>query len=662
MSASSATNMASGAAASAVSPMSTAGGGGGAAGASWPADGSTPGPVTPGTRRGIEAGAMVSSPKVRRPEARLVPIPPAEPGRRTMSNEDLTAAFGAVSMKYDAIESYVTQLAGIVSSNADVTEMEQRNLENSVHEVGRVKIIIEEHSVRNQAAVGLAMSRMQQEYRDAIDQSVQGILGTRGDVRSDLARVDQGVARHGSEIADIQAVIAAFAEKTHVESSSGTLRLANAEQRIEELLQEAEGLHKIGNSLQNGMGRINLAFDQLQRQVTEMQPYVTQTKANDPLQAADPWSRQRQQQQAPPVTVQAVPVQQPQPAPASSNPWGSYGYESSTNVAGACAGGVQSQAASNQWLGQGAQGQQAYPQATQWDPQQGYQAAGGQQYGYGGGQAGYWRGDFKFFDDKIAQHDSFQLKDNNAHKWVQAVRNYLVGKCRDMRPLLAWAEDQQHRSIAVEELQGLQARLMVDPDLVNFNQQLLSVLSLNLQSNASASTRLQNVEVLHGVEVWRRIVVPIRSRSLETRHRLHDLVRNPKQATRLGGIMDAIEDWELEIQKYVMAGGRDLDEEEKRLMILNMLPRGLPYTFVTPLRKIESYAELKEALREESEFYKELGPRSGAGGALAVHREEAEGSDRDDEDEQELLAMMDGMDKDEILAFMRKKGTGKQRF
>ena len=96
------------------------------------------------------------------------------------------------------------------------------------------------------------------------------------------------------------------------------------------------------------------------------------------------------------------------------------------------------------------------------------------------------------------------------------------------------------------------------------------------------------------------VVVQINSRSVETRHRLYDRVRNPKGAKKLNEIIDVIEEWEFEISKLVQAGGRDLEDEDRRTIALKMLPAGLPYAFIADLRRIATSQELKDRVRGEA--------------------------------------------------------------
>ena len=68
----------------------------------------------------------------------------------------------------------------------------------------------------------------------------------------------------------------------------------------------------------------------------------------------------------------------------------------------------------------------------------------------------------------------------------------------------------------------------------------------------------------------------------------------------------------------------DMDDEDMRIILLDMLPE-LPFTFVTELRKIPSYGELRERIENEVEYYKAGANKlSGTGGKLLL-------ADMDDE-------------------------------
>ena len=79
---------------------------------------------------------------------------------------------------------------------------------------------------------------------------------------------------------------------------------------------------------------------------------------------------------------------------------------------------------------------------------------------------------------------------------------------------------------------------------------------------------------------------------------------NPEKASKLDGVMPKIEEWEASTRKYKDAQGTEPKDEDMRIIALNMLPNDLPFSFISGLRKIESWGELRSRLEEECEYYR----------------------------------------------------------
>ena len=101
---------------------------------------------------------------------------------------------------------------------------------------------------------------------------------------------------------------------------------------------------------------------------------------------------------------------------------------------------------------------------------------------------------------------------------------------------------------------------MTDLDPLAYSEQLWGFINLQIVGDAAklGRNKFKNVESLNGLEVWRRLVVPLESRSLSTRHGLHQLVQQPARAKTLDGVMDALEVWDGNLTKYVTAGGPEM--------------------------------------------------------------------------------------------------------
>ena len=153
-----------------------------------------------------------------------------------------------------------------------------------------------------------------------------------------------------------------------------------------------------------------------------------------------------------------------------------------------------------------------------------------------------------FFEDKIAQAALFQFKANEKLRWSNTVRTYLIGKCADAKPFLKWIEDRQHTEIDDEAIKECGVMMNVCP--IVLSQRMWAFLSLCLQPDAEAMMIFNNVQPLNGAEVWRRIVVPINSRTLHTRHTMYQKVHSPARANKLSDLMRALEAWATNIRLY----------------------------------------------------------------------------------------------------------------
>ena len=161
--------------------------------------------------------------------------------------------------------------------------------------------------------------------------------------------------------------------------------------------------------------------------------------------------------------------------------------------------------------------------------------------------------------------------------------------------------------------------------------QLWTMFSLIL-NESEAVNKFHNCKQLNGAEVWRKLVQPIKSNTPEMRHRLHDRVRGLAKASKLDDVMSKIEQWENNLRTYCDAGGRHPDEEDTIILALSILPTDLPFSFVSGLRKIREYDELRERLREEVDYYANGAHKSGTGRGRRAAEEGGGGSKGKDGD------------------------------
>ena len=95
-----------------------------------------------------------------------------------------------------------------------------------------------------------------------------------------------------------------------------------------------------------------------------------------------------------------------------------------------------------------------------------------------------------------------------------------------------------------------------------------------------ARNKFDNVDTLNRLEAWRRLVVPLEPKSLATRHALQQRMQVPAKAKNLSGVLDALEQWDKDVTKYVTTGGENMRETEKVGVALRVLPKDIDHSIV----------------------------------------------------------------------------------
>ena len=72
------------------------------------------------------------------------------------------------------------------------------------------------------------------------------------------------------------------------------------------------------------------------------------------------------------------------------------------------------------------------------------------------------------------------------------------------------------------------------------------------------------------------------------------------------------------MRKFVEAGGTYPSDEDQRIIALDMLPVDLPYSFISGLRAINTYDELRNRLECECEYLPGSAVGGGGGGSGCV--------------------------------------------
>ena len=106
--------------------------------------------------------------------------------------------------------------------------------------------------------------------------------------------------------------------------------------------------------------------------------------------------------------------------------------------------------------------------------------------------------------------------------------------------MVTWAEAHQYTEIALQSVAALRQGItdehgnittqpsMSDVDPIVFNNALWGV--FNYCVTGEGRVVFNNVEILHGLEAWSRIVVPLKARTQGHRHAIDGRIHNPPQA------------------------------------------------------------------------------------------------------------------------------------
>ena len=160
----------------------------------------------------------------------------------------------------------------------------------------------------------------------------------------------------------------------------------------------------------------------------------------------------------------------------------------------------------------------------------------------------------KLFDEKTAQDKKFEYDGiKNGSTWRSDVFDYLVSRCPGAGSILRWAEQKGPEKITPElirlamttnefmqDSEDPQGSTVVEPKVLGhhvwgFLQHCLT---------GAAKQTFRNTDRQDGLNVWRKLVMTINSRTHCRRHALRQQVQEPQPAANLEGIMARIADWE----------------------------------------------------------------------------------------------------------------------
>ncbi len=114
-------------------------------------------------------------------------------------------------------------------------------------------------------------------------------------------------------------------------------------------------------------------------------------------------------------------------------------------------------------------------------------------------------------------------------------------------------------------------------------------------------TIFESVDVLNGLDAWRQLHNHIQKGSATRRLTLREPAIHPRAARNEEEVNMAITKWEIDYKKYLDAGGSELNDEDLRMTLLQLLPQQLREGLIWRATESRCYAEFREHVRIKSE-------------------------------------------------------------
>ena len=202
------------------------------------------------------------------------------------------------------------------------------------------------------------------------------------------------------------------------------------------------------------------------------------------------------------------------------------------------------------------------------------------------------------------------------------------------------------------------------PSAYEVSRQLWAFLAPLLKENEGADMIFKNVVRHNGLEAWRRISEPVLEDSEFTRKDLQPSVLHPKGAGKLDERPVALERWETNLRKFRQAQGECPSDDQKRLILVDMLPSDMAPYITLQLGLYPSYEALQKYILQ---YCKVMGNmrRSHKPVHLLDHAREKglhddngseEEAEEEDEETAEILAFLEANHEPEaVMAFMKGK-------
>ena len=209
------------------------------------------------------------------------------------------------------------------------------------------------------------------------------------------------------------------------------------------------------------------------------------------------------------------------------------------------------------------------------------------------------------FEEKTAREPLYAydgIPENGGHAWRSDTSDYLISKCPGAAPWLAWVEEAGSAEIttAMVDAKKQSGDIMTDA----LNPHVLSHLVWGFLQHCLKGVGRQtfkNTARQDGFNVWRKLTMAINSRTDCVRYTLRNQCQAPAQAGNDGLVGQCIADWESLYSRYLDAGGKAMEFEDRRGQVLRIFPKEMRKEALKRLKDFTSIAELTEWVRVQVE-------------------------------------------------------------
>ena len=219
--------------------------------------------------------------------------------------------------------------------------------------------------------------------------------------------------------------------------------------------------------------------------------------------------------------------------------------------------------------------------------------------------------DSEVLDVKYAMDIRHQYDGNEkaGEQWKTGTKIFLIGRIMILKEMLKWAEDHDNTMVTAEATQSLQVHMAEDPTVVS--HLLWAYLGVNL--TGAAREIYGNVEQGNGLEVWRRINKHIFSKNEQRRAELYQHVHNPRAAAKPSDVASALEEWDTSQRLYREVGGKDLNGDDLKEIVMRLLPWSVKKDLISKLNDFATWDGLKNHIKEHARVLMIHFPKAGVG-------------------------------------------------